>query len=221
MSMSTLNPPRSRGAIEEMACATWLASGDGYCLDLPDWCELTGLTAEQAEGDGWADALHPEDKDKTLAQWAEVLANPRPYSVIYRARFADGEYHWVNARALPELRANGEVQNWYGLCFDLGRCRQSQTEATIAKIENIAARHLRAARAMLGFSVNELAFASKISSSTIRRVEADDTLVKTRRAIFDRLVSTYFAHGIVFYERMGTVSVGDRGTPSEQSPEWV
>jgi PAS domain S-box-containing protein len=219
--MGTLDPTRSRAVIGEMACATWLASGDGYCWDIPDWCELTGLTAEQAEGDGWADALHPEDKDKTLAEWADALANPRPYSVIYRARFADGEYHWINARALPVLRANGDVQNWYGLCFDLGPCRQSQTEAAFAAIDDIAARHLRAARAMLGVSIAELAAASKISSSTIRRIEADDTSVKTRRSILERLVATYLAHGIAFHERMGTVSVGDCGARSERLPEWA
>lgn len=221
-SMSTADSTKSRALIEEMACATWLASGDGYCLDIPDWCELTGLTAEQAEGDGWAEALHPEDKSRILAEWADVLANPRSYSVIYRARFADGEFHWINARALPVLRANGDVQNWYGLCFDLGPCRQSQTEAAFAAIEDIAAAHLRAARAMLGVSIAELAAASKISSSTIRRIEADDTSVKTRRSILERLVAAYLAHGIVFYNRMGTVSVGGRGTPPpERLPEWA
>jgi PAS domain S-box-containing protein len=219
--MSTADSTRSRAVSGEMACATWLASGDGYCWDIPDWCELTGLNAEQAEGDGWADALHPEDKDKTLAEWADALANPRPYSVIYRARFADGEYRWINARALPVLRANGDVQNWHGLCFDLGPCRRSQTEAALATIDDIAARHLRAARAMLGVSIVELAAASKISSSTIRRIEADDTPVRTRRSVLERLVATYLAHGIVFYERMGTVSVGDCGSRSEQLPEWA
>jgi PAS domain S-box-containing protein len=219
--MSRLGPTRSSAVIEEMACATWLASGDGYCWDIPDWCELTGLTAAQAEGDGWADALHPEDKDKILAEWADALANPRPYSVIYRARFADGEYHWINARALHVLRANGDVQNWHGLCFDLGPCRQSQIKAAFATIDDIAARHLRAARAMLGVSIVELAAASNISSSTIRRIEADDTSVKTRRSILERLVATYLAHGIVFYDRLGSVSVGDRSSHSERLPEWV
>jgi PAS domain S-box-containing protein len=219
--MSTLDPTRSRAVIGEMACATWLASGDGYCWDIPDWCELTGLTAEKAEGDGWADALHPEDKEKTLAEWADALANPRPYSVIYRARFADGEYHWINARALPVLRANGDVQNWYGLCFDLGPCHQSQTEPALATLDHIAPRHLRAARAMLGISIEELAAASKISSSTIRRIETDGTSVKTRRSILERLVATYFAHGIVFYDRMGMVSICDRDAPSERLPEWA
>ena len=219
--MNTLDFARSRAVIGKMACATWLASGDGYCFDIPDWCELTGLTAEQAEGDGWADALHPEDKNKILAQWADALANPRPYSVIYRARFADGEYHWINARALPILRANGGVQGWDGLCFDLGPCRQSHVEAAFANIDDIAARHLRAARAMLGVSIDELAAASQISNSTIRRIEADDAPVKTRRSILERLVATYLAHGIVFYDRMGTVSVGDRGARPEQLPEWA
>ncbi len=219
--MPTLDLTSSRAAIGEMACATWLASGDGYCWDIPDWCALTGLTAEQAEGDGWADALHPEDRAKTLAEWADALANPRPYSVIYRARFADGQYHWINARALPVLRANGDVQNWYGLCFDLGPCRQSETEAAIAAIDNIAARHLRAARAMLGVSIEELAALSKISSSTIRRIEADNTSIKTRRSILERLVATYLEHDIVFYDKMGTVSVGDRGDQLERLPSWV
>ena len=47
------------------------------------------------------------------------------------------------------------------------------------------------------------------------------TSVKTRRSILERLVATYLAHGIVFYDRMGTVSVGARGAQSERLPEWA
>lgn len=215
------DPSQLHPVYKNMACATWLASGDGYCWDIPDWCELTGLTPEQAEGDGWADALHPDDKAATLAEWADALAHPRPYSVIYRARFANGEFHWINARALPVFRSNGDVQNWVGLCFDLGPVAQTGDPHSIAKIEEIESRHLRAARAMIGISAGELATASQISSSTIRRMEAEDAPVKTRRSIMERLIALYRSRGVVFYSRDGKVSVGDLAAASGWLPEWT
>ena len=31
------------------------------------WREITGLTDQEAQGDGWAKALHPEDRDRVVA----------------------------------------------------------------------------------------------------------------------------------------------------------
>lgn len=38
----------------------------------PRWCQISGLTYEQAMGDGWFNAVHEEDKDRVRKGWEEA-----------------------------------------------------------------------------------------------------------------------------------------------------
>ena len=42
-------------------------TADGQCVYVNErWCELTGFTAAAALGEGWAQAVHPEDRVAVL-----------------------------------------------------------------------------------------------------------------------------------------------------------
>ena len=56
----------------------FVSSAEGDCLYVNQrWCELTGLTPEQALGNGWASALHPDDAARVNREWAEAGAHGR------------------------------------------------------------------------------------------------------------------------------------------------
>ena len=38
------------------------------------WCAMAGLTPAQRHGDAWADAVHPEDRDRVLGDWKAAAA---------------------------------------------------------------------------------------------------------------------------------------------------
>src|SRR5258707_14862796 len=59
------------------------------------WCELTGLTPEEALGDGWAVALHPEDAARVGAEWQQASAAGRDSVVEYRFLRPDGSVAWI------------------------------------------------------------------------------------------------------------------------------
>lgn len=42
----------------------------GNCLFVNDrWCQLPGMTPDAVRGRGWAEALHPEDRDRISREW--------------------------------------------------------------------------------------------------------------------------------------------------------
>jgi PAS domain S-box-containing protein len=64
------------------------------------WCELTGLSADEARGDGWQAAVHPADRARVLAAWDRVPTG----SSARAARpcgCSGGSWRWGTARAGP------------------------------------------------------------------------------------------------------------------------
>jgi PAS domain S-box-containing protein len=67
----------------------------------PQWMSFTGLSEEASLSMGWLEVIHPEDRPRTVAAWAEaeILG---ALSVDHRVRrAADGTFHWFQTRALP------------------------------------------------------------------------------------------------------------------------
>jgi PAS domain S-box-containing protein len=102
----------------------WITDGAGQLLledssDWSTWLTFTGQTAEQAQGRGWLDAIHPDDRARTAEGWALALARKSFYQVEYRMRTATGEYRHTVARGVPVMDANGRVREWVGSNTDI------------------------------------------------------------------------------------------------------
>jgi diguanylate cyclase (GGDEF)-like protein/PAS domain S-box-containing protein len=97
----------------------FISSAEGGCLYVNErWCELTGLSPEQALGDGWAAALHPDDAARVNREWAEAGAHGRDSVVEYRFLRPDGSIAWIEGYAAPLHDQEGRVIGWVGTCLD-------------------------------------------------------------------------------------------------------
>lgn len=94
----------------------------------PRWCELAGLTVEQALGDGWVVALHPDDADRVRAEWAEAAAEGRDSVVEYRFRRPDGSAAWIEGFAAAVRDETGAVVAWVGSCLDVTQRKAAEDE---------------------------------------------------------------------------------------------
>jgi len=48
----------------------YLTDLDGQCLYVNQkWCDMAGMRLEEALGNGWVNALHPDDRERVNAQW--------------------------------------------------------------------------------------------------------------------------------------------------------
>jgi PAS domain S-box-containing protein len=180
--------------IVETSAATWTVGADGYAVDIPEWTALTGQSVEELKGEGWMDAIHGEDLERVRSAWMTAIAHGSHYNTDYRVRCADGVYRWFNARGMPIVNVEGDIQQWIGVLLPiagLNRFRQSATESsgTSAPFVDITPGALRAARAMLGWSASRLADMADVSISTIRRIEEADERDSTRSTTARKLIA--------------------------------
>src|SRR6185436_17721225 len=50
------------------------------------WTRIAGLTFEQAKGDGWLNAIHPDDRARVVTEWERTVAERRSLRSEYRFR---------------------------------------------------------------------------------------------------------------------------------------
>ncbi|HKR09979.1 MAG TPA: PAS domain-containing protein [Gemmatimonadaceae bacterium] len=65
----------------------WFADADGrvtYCNQY--WYNYTGLSEGQTLGDGWLNALHPDDRDRIAAEWSDAVKQGVEYESELRLR---------------------------------------------------------------------------------------------------------------------------------------
>src|SRR5579862_5654600 len=56
--------------------------------------EYTGASAGTAVGFGWLEYVHPDDKNRSLAEWLRCVESGKGYESEYRIRNADQNYRW-------------------------------------------------------------------------------------------------------------------------------
>jgi diguanylate cyclase (GGDEF)-like protein/PAS domain S-box-containing protein len=104
-------------AIPEIVWTAIPDRGVDYCNQR--WCDLTGLTIEEALGWGWKQAIHPDDISSAMENWARARQTGLPLEVEYRMRTASGEFRWHLVRATPMRDSSGAIFKWFGCCSNI------------------------------------------------------------------------------------------------------
>lgn len=115
----------------------WTALPSGY-RDFHNikFTEYTGLSTENAKGEGWKTMVHPEDLFLTESKWQESLITGNPYENEYRFKKHDGTYRWFLIRAIPWRIGNGTIIKWFGTATDIhsGKLTNIQLKQTTADL---------------------------------------------------------------------------------------
>ncbi len=94
----------------------------GRCLAVnARWCEITGLAEAEALREGWARALHRDDRERVLTGWRQATSEGRGFEAELRFRRPDGTVAQVLAQALPERDPDGRISGFVGAVTDLSR----------------------------------------------------------------------------------------------------
>jgi len=83
------------------------------------WYEYTGLKPEQTAGDGWMQALHPEDLERFRSRSAAEEDPDSMHERRMRFRRKDGQYRWMLVRSVPVRGENGEIVRRVGAITDI------------------------------------------------------------------------------------------------------
>jgi diguanylate cyclase (GGDEF)-like protein/PAS domain S-box-containing protein len=108
-----------RNIVEYNPQLPWIADPEGRVVDFTDrWLQSTGLSREQAMGEGWISSCHPDDVERVAKTITHVVTTGESFDVIARL-LNEGEYRWMRARGYPRLDEDGAVICWYGYTEDV------------------------------------------------------------------------------------------------------
>jgi PAS domain S-box-containing protein len=139
---------RFRSLVTATSDIIWATPPSGeFVEEQPGWSTFTGQAREEYQGWGWLDAVHPEDRDRTVRAWEASLATRTPFQLEYRLRRQDGMYRDMLARAVPVLEKDGRVREWVGAHRDVTRQRQDEAE-----LERLLTREQRHALQLQGLA---------------------------------------------------------------------
>ncbi|CAN5774239.1 hypothetical protein BH11MYX4_BH11MYX4_23070 [soil metagenome] len=118
---------RSHALMESSPVGIYYTDTKGECQYAnPRWCELAGITLDQALGRGWVSAVHPDDLPAVGVKWREALAGGTPFSAEFRF-LANGRTRWVHSRAVQFL-SGAEVVGQIGTVVDIHERIMLETE---------------------------------------------------------------------------------------------
>lgn len=111
---------RLRTLTEAIPQLVWTCAPDGACTHLSvQWLRYTRVAEADHLGYGWVEVVHPEDRLRLLGEWERSVQSGQVFDTEVRLRGADGGFRWFKQRAVPMLRADGSVEQWFGTSTDI------------------------------------------------------------------------------------------------------
>jgi PAS domain S-box-containing protein len=118
---------RFRQVADSAPMMIWLSEADGACSYISRrWSEFTGRMPEDDLGFGWAEVIHPDDREGAYARLMEGLEAQEGFTVEYRALRWDGVWRWLHATARPRFGAGSEFLGYIGAIMDVTERRDAE-----------------------------------------------------------------------------------------------
>ncbi len=147
----------------------WMCGPDKECLFVSRrWLEFTGGRLADQLGQGWVQAVHPEDRAELLQAFEAAFDQKREFSHEYRLLHKDGSYRWVRDSGSPRYDPQHRFSGFSGSVWDLSEQKQ------VAEQANLVNRHARLVQ-----EVAEIANSATTMREALQR--SLDTICETLR----------------------------------------
>ncbi|MEJ8568491.1 PAS domain S-box protein [Elongatibacter sediminis] len=146
---------RFRELAEHAPVGIFLTDPRGSCIFVNEaWQQSTGLSQEDAIGDGWLTALHPDDRAEKVERWRAFVGGTDSFDLEYRFQHADGRTIWVSGNAVPFRNDAGQTIGYLGTTTDI--TERKRVEAELQKSRDEAHRANQAKSEFLSRMSHEL-----------------------------------------------------------------
>ena len=154
---------------------------------------LAGLNPDDpSEPDAFRHWIHPDDRDRVLQEYAQAVAEDRPYETIFRFLHRDGSVRKVLSRRIPIRNKDGQTTMYQGFNIDITALDNMQQQlsraerlATLGQVAAGIAHEIR--NPLVGIGSTAALLRDEIDSSDEKRADLDIILNETRR--LDRIVN--------------------------------
>lgn len=91
---------------------------------------MLGYTQEEwiSDPELWLKILHPDDRERVLAEAARTRETGDPFKIEYRLVASNGQVVWVRDEAASAPGEAGQPKTWHGIMLDITECKQYEEE---------------------------------------------------------------------------------------------
>ncbi|MCU7937163.1 MAG: transporter substrate-binding protein, partial [Candidatus Thiodiazotropha sp. (ex Dulcina madagascariensis)] len=120
---------RFRALVSAAPMGIYLIDPKGKCTYVNTrWCEMAGMTPDEAHGDGWRDAIHPDDRQYVLENWERMVKSKGHWALEYRFPNRRGRTTWIAGVATSLWDEAGNVTGAIGCNTDISERKQAEKE---------------------------------------------------------------------------------------------
>lgn len=95
--------------------AVFEANPEGLCTYVNrHYCDISNFSQEECLGNGWINAVHPDDRQKVFTEWNDAVKQQREFKTKYRFLSNTGEISEVIGHAFPLKDKNGKIVSYLG-----------------------------------------------------------------------------------------------------------
>ncbi len=111
---------RFRTIADSTPFMVWTTDTENRCTFVNRrWVEFTGRTEKQELGDGWLETVHPDDRARVGAEFAEASKQWTPFQMEYRMRRHDGAHRWILDAGAARFAPDGGFTGYVGSAVDI------------------------------------------------------------------------------------------------------
>jgi PAS domain S-box-containing protein len=97
----------------------WMSGADqAFSYFNQTWLDFTGRPIDEELGNGWTQAIHPEDLQSFIQTYITAFDGRRSFKMQCRVRRHDGEYRWISGTGVPRFDDGGSFAGYIGSCTD-------------------------------------------------------------------------------------------------------
>lgn len=126
---------RFKAYTEQSPIAIYITDINGdYIYANETWLEIAGMQLEDALGNGWMNALHPEDSAYVTDNWYKSIKYNGEWNYEYRFVNSNKDIIWVNGSAKKLFNDKNEQIGYLGSNVNI--TKRKQTESKLIESEN-------------------------------------------------------------------------------------
>ncbi len=180
---------------------------DGQCVYVNEcWQDMAGMKQAQALGDGWAAAIHADDRQRVFTEWSTAALAQHGFRTECRFQKPDGQITWLLAQAEAERNVDGQVIGYVGTVTDISA--RKMIEDNLANQRDMLEELVSERTSELSRTNNELeSFSYSVSHDLRAPLRAIDgfsqALLEDYAAVLDETGQNYLHRVRAASQRMG------------------